>query len=366
MTPLERYQQDLSLGGIVPDPVQAEAMQLLQRVYDDLLFLERKSNSVLYSTMVTLKLCKKIRITGLYLWGGVGIGKTYLMDTFYHCLPLQKKMRMHFHRFMQMVHEDLTQHQGHSDPIKLVAQDIAAKTHVLCFDEFFVSDIGDAMILAGLLQALFAEGVCLVATSNVQPDQLYRNGLQRALFLPAIELIKTQTTVFHVESDRDYRLRNLEQVGVYYHPIDISTKTKMRDTFESFARGSGCIGETLSIQNRDVVTRRHASGVVWFDFAVICSVPRSQQDYLDIAKLYHTVFISHVPKITATQESAITYFINLVDVFYDCRVNLVLSAEVPMDEIYLEGRMVFEFKRTLSRLQEMQSKEYLALERKLD
>lgn len=366
MTPLQRYQQDIAMGGTMPDPLQADTIQHLQQIYDDLLASEQSAHNFGNRFLKTIGFKrKKEPVKGLYMWGGVGIGKTYLMDTFYNCLKTKRKMRMHFHRFMQLIHAELKIKQGEKDPLILVAKDIAKKTMLICFDEFFVQDIADAMILANLFKALFAEGVSLVATSNVEPDDLYKNGLQRDLFLPAITLIKQYTEVLHLASDRDYRLRNLDAAGVYFYPLDIDAQAKMHDSFESFARGAGEVNAIITIDDRPIPTVRVSHHVIWFEFKDICSTPRSQMDYLEIAKTYQIVLVSNIPRLLPDQESAVTYLINLVDVFYDAAVKLIWSCEVPIEQLYVEGRYTFEFRRTVSRLEEMQSKEYLGQQHRL-
>lgn len=366
MTPLQCYQQDLAMGGIMPDPLQADTILHLQRVYDELLDAEQSAQNIGNRLLKTIGLQrKKEPVKGLYLWGGVGIGKTYLMDTFYNCLKTKRKMRMHFHRFMQLIHAELKIKQGEKDPLILIAKDIAKQTKVICFDEFFVQDIADAMILGNLFKALFAEGVSLVATSNVEPDELYRNGLQRALFLPAIALIKQYTEVLHLASDRDYRLRNLDAAGVYFCPLDLDAQAKMHDSFESFARGAGEVNAVITIDERPIKAVRAAHHVIWFEFNELCSTPRSQTDYIEIAKSYQIVLVSNIPRILPDQESRVAYLINMVDVFYDAAVKLIWSCEVPIEQLYVEGRYTFEFRRTISRLEEMQSKEYLSQQHRL-
>ena len=360
MTPLQKYQQDLNLGGITADPLQAQIIDELQQLYEDFMSHERARKNLWTRSMKILGLRNENPVRGVYLWGGVGIGKTYLMDTFYNCLPTIHKQRMHFHRFMQMIHSELKKKQGTENPLIAVAKELSLQTRIICFDEFFVQDIADAMLLANLFKALFAQGVTLVATSNVAPDELYKNGLQRGLFLPAIALIKQYTRVIHLESDRDYRLRNLDAAGVYFYPLDMETAEKMRDSFESFARGQGEMKALIHIDDRPIETIRVAGGVAWFEFKDICSSPRSQMDYIEIAKSYPVVLVSNISKILPNEESRVAYFINLVDVFYDAAVKLIWSCEVPIEALYTEGRYTFEFRRTLSRLEEMQSKAYLS------
>jgi cell division protein ZapE len=356
MTPLQRYQQDITAGHITADEQQAMAMQHLQDVYDAVL---NSAKSPLISRLTNHLKRKQEPVRGIYLWGGVGIGKTYMMDIFYESLPLQEKRRMHFHHFMRMVHQQLQQLEGHPDPLKLIAKRLSQQVRVLCFDEFFVKDIGDAMLLAGLLEALFQRGVTLVATSNVEPDDLYHNGLQRGNFLPAIELIKKYTLVWHVDSNQDYRLRHLSQFGGYICPLDDNANIQLKNLYHHLAHGAVDEPGVITINQREVPYRAMHADAIWFEFDIICNVPRSQMDYMEIANQFNSVIVSNVPIIGQDQLNAATYLINLVDVFYDSRVKLVLSAAATLDEIYpANGGMAFEFERTKSRLQEMQSEDY--------
>ncbi|MHA7841248.1 MAG: cell division protein ZapE [Gammaproteobacteria bacterium] len=355
-TVTQLYQADLAAGIIFPDPVQAIAVQHLQQVSTALV---KKNKKKLGAIRHWCPFGKKKSVKGLYLWGTVGIGKTYLMDIFYRSLPFEKKRRQHFHGFMKEVHVALKQLQGHKNPLKLIAKDIAKNIHVLCFDEFFVSDIGDAMLLAGLLEALLQWGVTLVATSNCAPDRLYHNGLQRSLFLPAIQLLKNHCTIFEMVSTQDYRLRQLEEEGVYFYPLNEQSEEKIAKIFAMLAEEGVCEGGEIIVEGRSIKTQRKATNVIWFDFENICNIPRSQIDYLAIAQLFSTVIISNVPQISKNHTNAITYFIYLVDIFYDHRVNLIVSAEVPITDLYPEGEKAFEFQRTQSRLIEMQSCYYL-------
>ncbi len=353
MTPLTYYRQKLHHGFIVEDQQQLIAIAHLQIIYDKLL-VEHKNRSKLLSS-----LRKPKSIQGLYLWGGVGIGKTFLMDCFYHCLPFKEKMRMHFHQFMQMVHVELKKHQGKRDPLQLIAKEIAKKCMVLCFDELFVNDITDAMILGRLFQALIVNGVCLIATSNAKPDDLYKHGLQRKQFLPAIELLKRNTTVLYISTAIDYRLRYLKNAGVFHIPNDDAANVNMEKTFEVLAGDTDIGYKPVEICGRHIPIKKQAGHeIIWFDFDIICNIPRSQHDYLEIAKLYKTVFISDVPTLSPNAKNVATLFIKLVDVFYDAHVRLILSAEDKIEKIYRQGPMSFEFARTCSRLLEMQSEKY--------
>lgn len=353
-TPLELYQQAIALGHYQADPAQLEAIQQLQLIYDNYIKSQQQS------LWAHLRLPhKKKPVTGLYLWGNVGAGKTWLMDLFFNALPTKKKLRLHFHQFMQQVQQNLQARQGHVDPLKNIAKQFALQANIICFDEFYVSDITDAMILGNLFTALFNEGVSLVATSNVHPDNLYYNGLQRSRFLPAIALIKKYTRIFEIKSLSDYRLRKLTQAGVYHYPLNQTTENKLDELFSGLVTGKSYNNQILMINDRPIKTIHSAVGIVWFDFNVICYTPRSQLDYLEIAKQYTHVFISNVPAIAANDVNSASYFIKLVDVFYNQQVKLIISAAVPCTAIYLDGELKFAYQRTASRLIEMQSQEYL-------
>ena len=299
---------------------------------------------------------------GIYLWGGVGGGKTFLMDLFYSSLNIRKKKRIHFHRMMHDIHARLKKLENTEDPLEQIAADIAAETRVLCFDEFFVSDIGDAMILGKLLDGLFRHGVTLVATSNARPADLYRNGLQRKRFLPAIALLEKYTRVVHLDSGTDYRLQLLQQAGTYMTPGGDEATAKLRHYFDEIASGDIIEDHVLQILGRDVQTARCAKGVAWFDFVDICDGPRSQDDYIEIARWYPTVIVSDIPALNRELENSARRFIALVDEFYDRRVKLIISAAADVDDLYTGERLQFEFQRTASRLVEMQSNDYLHAE----
>lgn len=297
---------------------------------------------------------------GLYLWGGVGRGKTFLVDLFYEHLPGTAKRRVHFHRFMGEIHGRLRALGDVRDPLVRVAADIAEQARVLCLDEFFISDIGDAMILGRLLERLFAEEVVLVTTSNTVPDQLYRDGLQRARFLPAIELIKEHCIVHRLESSTDYRLRTLTQAPVYHQPLSGSTHTAMQRFYEQLTCDTAREGQPLEINGRMIPAIDYCDGVAWLEYSALCEGPRSVADYIELARDFHTVLVARVPQFTAQSENEARRFIHLVDEFYDRNVNLILSAEVPLTELYRGNTLHAEFERTESRLIEMQSEAYLA------
>lgn len=367
MTPLEHYQQDLQREGFNYDAAQEMAVKELDDLYHRL--LQPKAQPVKVSGLkkkLGRWLNKQDAIVepeiGLYFWGGVGRGKTYLMDVFYECLPFEQKQRVHFHRFMQQVHRQLRDLPEQPNPLIAVADQIAAKTRVICFDEFFVSDITDAMILGGLFELLFARGISLVATSNIVPERLYENGLQRERFLPAIAMLQKYTKVVNVDSGIDYRLRALEQAELYHCPLDAEADVSLQASFESLAPEPGIADEKIEIEGRWLQTRFSADDVVWFDFVELCDGPRSQNDYIELARIYHAVVLSNIPQMGAKNDDQARRFINLVDEFYDRNVKLVVSAAVPLTQLYAGGRLEFEFERTQSRLLEMQSHDYLATE----
>lgn len=360
-TPWLRYQADLERDGFSHDPAQEAAVRLLQDLHERLLSRRYESRSLagMWRRLRRQPLEPEI---GLYLWGGVGRGKTYLVDTFHDCLPFSDKMRVHFHRFMQRVHRELKDLDGQKNPLLIVADRLAAEARVVCFDEFFVTDIADAMILGGLMEALFQRGVTLVATSNIEPAKLYENGLQRQRFLPAIALIEKYTRVINVDAGVDYRLRTLQQAELYHYPLDEAADQSLARSFEQLAPQAGRHWERIEINGRYLTCRCLADDVGWFDFAELCDGPRSQNDYIELARLFHAVLLSGVPGMGAARDDQARRFINLVDEFYDRNVKLVITAEVPLLELYSGGRLEFEFQRTVSRLQEMQSHEYLARE----
>ena len=361
-TPWERYQADLEHEDFSHDPAQERAVRLLQDLHDRLVARRTRREGLFTRLRRSLVGEAPEPEVGLYLWGGVGRGKTYLVDTFYDCLPFPRKLRVHFHRFMQRVHSELKTLEGEKNPLDTVADRLAQQARVICFDEFFVTDIADAMILAGLMEALFARGVSLVATSNIVPEKLYENGLQRQRFLPAIDLIQKYTQVVNVDAGVDYRLRTLEQAELYHSPLDDAADESLRESFERLAVEPGKHWERLEINQRYLTCRCLADDVAWFDFAELCDGPRSQNDYIELARIFHAVLISGVPALGAGSDDQARRFVNLVDEFYDRNVKLVLAAEKPLPELYSGGRLEFEFQRTESRLREMQSHEYLARE----
>lgn len=366
MTPIERYQQDLDKKLLLPDRAQYEAVQHLQRLYDDLLAAEksRHKRSLLQRGVALVRKQSPQPQQGLYFWGGVGRGKTYLMDAFYDSLPIDNKLRSHFHRFMQMVHRKLKKLEGEKNPLQHIAGELSEQACVICFDEFFVSDITDAMILGGLMEELFSRGVTLVATSNIVPDELYKDGLQRQRFLPAIALVKKHTDIINVDGGVDYRLRVLERAEIYHAPLDDAADESLLSSFMQLAPDMDTIteNEPIEIEGRMLQSVRCDDDVVWFEFAELCDGPRSQNDYIEIARMYHAVLVSNVPVMGMDSDDLARRFINLVDEFYDRNVKLILSAAAEIEGLYSGGRLAFEFERTKSRLLEMQSHDYLAKE----
>ncbi|HEY6898117.1 MAG TPA: cell division protein ZapE [Rhodocyclaceae bacterium] len=340
--------------GIQPDVAQRRAADALEALFDALLaFKQARGNKL-------KKLISRAQPPrGLYFWGGVGRGKSFLMDAFYASVPYRRKRRVHFHAFMHEMHEALKAHKHEEDPLMRVADQIARELRLLCFDEFHVSDIADAMILGRLMGALFERGVVVVTTSNYPPDGLYPNGLQRQLFLPTIELLKQNLDVLEVDAGIDYRLRTLEQIDTFLVPDDEASDERLAQDFLDVAGEEGTV-DPITVLEREIDVRRSAPGVIWFDFDELCGGPRSQNDYLELAREHHTLLLSHIPRMTREQASEARRFTWLVDVLYDHRVKLIMSAEVPAEEIYTDGAQAEEFKRTVSRLIEMRSRDYLA------
>ena len=352
-SPLSHYQELVDCGSFVHDPAQKEAVVALDRLWHELLGPGKK------------RLLGRIRrkppqaVRGLYLWGSVGRGKTWLLDLFFESLPTEQKVRVHFHRFMHRVHAALAEMGNVRDPLPRIAADWAANCRVLCLDEFFVSDIADAMLLAGLLEELFRNGVTLVTTSNIEPVGLYRDGLQRAKFLPAIELIHEHTLVLELEGTTDYRLRILEQSEIFHSPLDKDADRVMARAFDRMA--ADCeLDHDLEINGRNFHARRRGDGIIWFEFEELCDKPRGSIDYIEIARAFNTVVLTNMPQLAEEDANAARRFVTLVDEFYDRNVKLLLSAAAPIPGLYTGRKLAFEFERTRSRLTEMQSHEYLA------
>lgn len=359
MTPIQRYEQDLQAEQIHPDAAQRQAVEALDRVYH--LVVERQAQVSSWRTRL-FRTRRLPPITGLYLWGGVGRGKTYLMDAFYDALPIKTKSRLHFNRFMQRVHEDLTQLAGVKNPLTVIADQLAKEVRVLCFDEFYVSDIGDAMLLGGLMQLLFDRGITLVATSNIPPSDLYKDGLQRGRFIPAIKALEANVDVLNVDSGIDYRLRLLTQTELYFCASEDGASDQLQTIFSDLTSGRKAEARELEVNKRVFQVKGSVEGVLYCSFGVLCLQPRSASDYTQIAKEYSAVLVDELPQMGGSMEDGARRFITMVDEFYDRNIKLILAADVPMEALYNGRKLAFEFRRTLSRLIEMQSVDYLARE----
>ena len=357
LTVLDYYNKVIARRGYVSDASQQAAVATLQDLYDEWVGYKARRNTRLKRLFIKPELPR-----GVYLWGGVGRGKSFLMDSFYLCVPLTKKRRVHFHHFMRDVHQALDELKGEEDPLKRLAQDIAEKYRLICFDEFHVNDIADAMILGRLLEHLFDNRVMLCMTSNYHPDLLWKDGLQRAKFLPAIELIKTRLVIINVDAGVDYRLRALETAKVYHTPITTETAHALNAEFSRIAEVED-ESQALDVEGREIAYLRRAGGVVWFDFKTLCGGPRSYTDYVDLARRFHTIVLSDVPEMGPRQAAEARRFTWLIDVMYDARVKMIMSAAVPAFELYTQGALAHEFARTVSRIEEMQTVDYLRLPR---
>lgn len=360
LSPLAVYQRELTKPEFFADSSQKLAVEKLQRLFEQLLADRDEKDTLLRRILRPLNRRQQKPVIGLYFWGGVGRGKTWLVDIFYDCLPIENKQRIHFHQFMHDVHAELKQTRDKTDPLDIIAQRWARRVRVLCFDEFVLNDVGDAVILARLVRGLFTRGVTLVATSNVEPKNLYKDGLQRGLFLPAIDLIYQYTEVFNLDGDRDYRLEFLDRAQTYLYPCNEKALAGLEYDFERLAPDAGKLNTTVVVNDRDVQTVRVADGIIWLEFEELCSGPRSPADYIELAKCYHTVLLSKVRQMTRITDDEARRFINLIDVLYDHHVNLLIAADCAVVELYTGERLKFEFQRTVSRLTEMQSHDYLA------
>jgi cell division protein ZapE len=350
------YEQTLAERGFKADAAQLRAIDALERCENEwIAYKARRGNAI-------AKLLRRPPIPrGVYMYGGVGRGKSFLMDCFFQSVPLKRKTRLHFHEFMREVHRQLQELKGTVNPLDELGKRIARRYRLICFDEFHVADVTDAMILHRLLEALFANRVSIVTTSNFHPDGLYPNGLHRDRILPAIELLKANMEVLNVDAGTDYRRRTLEHVKLYHCPLGAQADAEMTAAFEELAEAKE-EDPVLHIEQRMLQARRRAGGVVWFDFKTLCGGPRSQNDYLEIASRFHTVMLSDVPHMPVRLASEARRFTWLVDVLYDRRCKFIVSAAVPPEALYTEGPLAHEFPRTVSRLNEMQSREFLELE----
>ena len=359
MSVTDAYQRLLAERGYHSDPAQLRAVAALQRCEDEWAdYKARRSNAV-------TRLLRHPPIPrGVYMVGGVGRGKSFLMDCFYNEVPLLRKTRLHFHEFMREVHRELQDLKGTPDPLDELGRRIARRFRLICFDEFHIADVTDAMILHRLLAALFANRVSMVTTSNFHPDDLYPNGLHRDRILPAIELLKEKLEIVDVDNGIDYRRRTLGLVQLYHTPLGPAADAALAQAFESLAEARDD-DPVLHIEHREIRSRRRAGGVVWFDFAQLCGGPRSQNDYLELASRFHTLLLSNVPAMSPRLASEARRFTWLVDVLYDRRVKLIMSAATAPEGLYTEGPLVHEFPRTVSRLNEMQSAAFLDEERRV-
>ena len=358
MSVRELYQRTLAERGYTADAAQMAAIDALERCENEWAAYKARRGNALVRLLARPEIPR-----GVYMHGGVGRGKSFLMDCFFNAVPLKRKTRLHFHEFMREVHRELADMHGTVDPLKVLGERMSKRFRLICFDEFHVADITDAMILYRLLESLFEHGVSIVTTSNFHPDGLYPNGLHRDRILPAIELLKSRMHVINVDHGIDYRQRTLEQVEMYQTPLGERADAAMSSAFERLAEAKDESPE-LNIEHRVLKARRRAGGVVWFDFRELCGGPRSQNDYLELAARFHAVLVSGVPQMSPRLASEARRFTWLVDVMYDRRVKLILSAEVEAEALYTEGPLAHEFPRTVSRLHEMRSAEFLALARR--
>jgi cell division protein ZapE len=356
MTPSQKYQALMQQPGFVADNAQLQAVALL----DDLFARIVKTRPRSWWQGLFSQRSQWPMVSGIYFWGGVGRGKTLLMDMFYQSLPEHiVAERIHFHSFMNRIHHDLKRHRNTANPLQLVAADIARQARVLCLDEFVIIDIGDAMIMAGLLEALFAAGVVLVTTSNAAPQDLYRDGLQRARFLPAIDLISRQCRVFNLDGEQDYRLRFLQQTDLYSMPHNAATEAAIRAYLDQHVAPVQAEQPELKINGRILAHQYCAEDTVWFSCGELCETTRSQDDYLELARFFNTLILTDIRQMSQVDDDVARRFVLLVDVLYDHHVKLICSAAVMPDQLYTGKRLRFEFERTASRLIEMQSSEYL-------
>ncbi|WP_273637014.1 cell division protein ZapE [Moraxella catarrhalis] len=362
-TPLERYQVALATGDFSEDAVQLAAVTYMDNLYHEIIKSQDSSGGGWFSSLFK---SKPVMPKGLYMWGGVGRGKTWMMDMFYESLPIKRKMRMHFHHFMQRVQRELVALQGQADPLKKVADIIHQEAVVICFDEFFVSNVSDAMILGDLFSMLFDRGITLVATSNIEPSGLYKNGIHRDRFLPAIAQVEKHTTVMNIDAGIDYRLRLLKQAKLYSSPLTDDTKDWLSERFDTLAGGQTISTSPIVIGGRNIDIIKRTETMLLADFRALCMQPRSVADFIEIANDFDTVMVDNVPALNDTLMDPTRRFIYLVDEFYDRRVKLLIRAEQSILTLYQGEKLAFEIERTRSRLLEMQSEEYLAEEHRLD
>lgn len=361
MTPLSLYQADLQKNNFFADYSQAQAIQHLQRLFIDLdeRVVDSNAKKGLLARLLKRQKNKPTSIKGLYFYGGVGRGKTYLMDLFFGALKTERKSRLHFHHFMLRIHKELSLLTGKKNPLIIIAKKFASETDIICFDEFFVDDITDAMLLAGMFEALFSEGVVLVATSNIHPTDLYKNGLQRARFLPAISLIESNCEIYNLDGGKDYRLDRLTEAEIYHFPLDGDVELLMSNTFERLASGEKNYNTPLTINGRDIQATAYSVDTLLIDCVNLCDGPRAVTDYIELAIVYRTVLLTNVPQMNPQTNDMARRFIAMIDEFYNHHVVLIIAAEVDVYSLYAGHKLAFEFQRCISRLLEMQSQEYL-------
>jgi cell division protein ZapE len=357
--PSDRYVEAISSGQFMPDEEQAAAVHALNEVWLKLVLRYETSRKGFG------RFRQGQSPNGVYMWGGVGRGKTWLMDQFFESVPFRRKMRMHFHHFMQRVHRELNDLQGQRDPLEQVADRIHRDAVVICFDEFFVSNVIDAMILSDLFAMLFERGITLIATSNIMPDGLYKNGIQRDRFLPAIEMLKKYTSVLNVDAGVDYRLRVLKQADLFRTPLSDDSENWLARRFAALSQQHVISDEPITVNNRHIQTRGHTEDLLWCDFDELCLKPRSAADFIELAKSYNTVLVGRVPILDDNVNDPTRRFIYLVDEFYDRRVKLIVTAQQSILQLYSGTKLAFEIERTRSRLLEMQSDEYLQEEHRM-
>ena len=368
MTPKQRYEQDLKRSDFQQDEAQAMAVNALDNLYHQL--IDYLNTPVVKPSRWQKLLGKKEEKPelpkGLYFWGGVGRGKTYLMDTFFDALPTDKKMRVHFHRFMYRVHDELKLLDHVSDPLELIADKFSKEAVIICFDEFFVSNVSDAMILGDLFTMLFNRGITLVATSNIEPSGLYKDGLHRDRFLPAIAEVENHTTVMNIDSGIDYRLRVLQQAELYESPITKANHHWLANRFVSLSNNQKISNEPITINGREIPINARTADILFCDFRHLCMAPRSAADFIELAKRFSTVLVDSVPALDDQMRDPTRRFIYLVDEFYDRRVKLLVRAEQSILELYQGKKLAFEIERTRSRLLEMQSEDYLRMDHRVE
>lgn len=362
MKPSALYQERLQTFNLQHDPVQAKMMEQFDTLQHALASTSNKPKSSFISRLLKPSDTTPAWhfVPGYYMWGGVGRGKTMLMDIFYDSLDTPHKQRVHFHRFMQSIHKSLRQHENTKNPLHIIAGEISQNCRVLCLDEFHVNDIGDAMLLGGLLEVLFAQGITLLTTSNRPPDDLYKDGLQRERFVPAIERLKSNTHVVNIDNEVDYRLLTLQTNHTYHQPLNAQTAEKLQHIFTTLTTGEPCDNTHIEIEGHQIPILGEAEGAIWFDFSVLCEGNRSQNDYIEIAQEHHSVFVSNIPVMNDELKDAARRFLNLLDVFYDHKVKLIVTAAAEAHHLYKGEFLAFEFDRAVSRMIEMQSEEYLA------